>query len=127
MGALLAVLTSVAGSFVEDWKASRQNQRDVARAVAENKMRLAQSAETHNEDWEMSALEGRDTILRRVSFLIWSAPMIWAAVNPSAASAYFKTALAALPGWYVAGYLSISGAVWGVSALKNAGVIRFPK
>ena len=123
MGVLISLLTGAAGSFFDDWKARRQNQRDIEKAVADNKIRLAQSLETHNENWEMAALTGGDNLVRRASFLVWSAPMIWAAFDPKGAAAFFKDALAALPDWYVGGYLAISGAVWGLSELKALGIV----
>ena len=70
----------------------------------------------------MAALEGGDHGLRRVSFLIWSTPILWSAWDAPAASAFFRDALGALPDWYVGGYLAISGAVWGIAELNAAGV-----
>lgn len=122
--AIFNLLGGIATSFVTNWQAKQQNQRDIEKAVAENKIRLAQGAQTHNENWEMSVLEGRDNFLRRVSFLIWSAPMLYSAYDPQAAGRFFHDALGALPDWYIVGYLAISGAVWGLSELKAAGVFR---
>ena len=119
---MFSLVAGLFGSFVDDWKAKRENQREIERAVTDNKIRLAQDAQTHNEAWEMAALEGKDNLLRRSSFLIWSAPMLWAAYDAQAAAQFFGVALAALPDWYVAGYLAISGAVWGIAELKAAGV-----
>jgi len=122
MNPLFSLIAGLAGSFIDDWKSKRQNQRDIEKAVADNKIRLAQSEQTHNEAWEMAALAGNDNALRRVSFLIWSAPMVWAAFDANSAAGFFKIALGALPDWYVGGYLAISGAVWGIAELKAAGV-----
>jgi hypothetical protein len=72
----------------------------------------------------MSALEGRDNFLRRASFVAWSAPIAWAAVDAPGAARFFTDALGALPDWYVGGYLAITGAVWGLSELKAAGVLK---
>ena len=119
---IFSLLAGVVQSIVADWTTKRQNQRDIEKAVVDNKIRLAQAAESHNEAWEMAALEGRDTGLRRVSFLIWSTPILWSAWDAPAAAAFFRDALGALPDWYIAGYLAISGAVWGISELKAAGV-----
>lgn len=123
MGALTIISGLIAGIF-QDWQAKRKDQRDIERAVAENKIRLAQSEQTHNQAWEMSALEGRDNLLRRASFLAWSTPLLWAAFDAPGAEAYFKVALGALPDWYVGGYLAITGAIWGIAELKAAGVIK---
>lgn len=121
---IFTVLASMASGWFSDWQAKRQDQRDIERAVAENKIRLAQSTESHNQAWEMSALEGRDTLLRRLSFLAWSVPLIWAAFDAQGAENYFRVALGALPSWYVGGYLSITGAIWGIAELKAAGVLK---
>lgn len=112
------------GGVFQDWQDKRKDQREIERAVAENKVRLAQSTETHNQQWEMAALEGRDALLRRLSFAAWSAPLIWAAFDAPGAERYFREALGALPEWYVGGYLAITGAIWGIAELKAAGVLR---
>lgn len=124
MNALIALITGVVSSVVDDWKAKRENQRQVEKAVAENRIRLAQAEQTHNDEWEMRALEGRDNVLRRLSFMIWSAPLMWAAFDAKGAASFFREALGALPDWYVAGYLAISGAVWGIAELKAAGAFK---
>lgn len=121
---IVSFLMGLAGEYVTDWKQGRENQRQVEKAVAENRIRLAQAQETHNQEWEMRALEGRDTFLRRASFVAWSAPLAWAAVDAPGAAAYFRDALGALPEWYIGGYLAITGAVWGLSELKAHGVIK---
>lgn len=121
---IFTFLAGIVSQFVQDWQAKRQNQREVERAVAENRIRLAQSEAEHNQEWEMRALEGRDNFLRRLSFLAWSSPLLWAAFDPPAAAAYFRDALGALPDWYVGGYLAISGAVWGIAELKAMGAFK---
>lgn len=121
---IIAAAIEIGRGFFDNWKAGKDDARKVAAAVAENRIRLAQSEQTHNQEWEMRALEGRDAWLRRVSFLMWSLPLLWAYFDPSAARQYFSESLAGLPEWYVAGYLAITGAVWGLSELKAAGVMR---
>ncbi|MDO9012743.1 MAG: hypothetical protein Q7U78_13200, partial [Gallionella sp.] len=93
----LAMLSRLVVGWFDNWQAGQQDKREVARAVTENKMRLAQSVETHNQAWEMAALEGRDNLLRRLSFAAWSVPLLWAAFDAEAAEHYFKVALGALP------------------------------
>lgn len=115
---------SMASQYVADWQAGKENQRAVEKAVTENRIRLAESEATHNQEWEMRALEGRDAFLRRASFTAWSAPLLWAAIDSAGAEAYFRDALGALPEWYVGGYLAITGAVWGIAELKAMGAIK---
>jgi len=121
---LLPALSGIVQGFFSNWKASQEDARKVAAAVTENRMRLALSEQEHNQEWEMRALEGKDNFLRRISFVCWSAPLIWAYFSPAAAKAYFEESLAGLPDWYVGGYLAITGAIWGISELKAAGVIK---
>ena len=124
MNPLFSGLFSIVGGFITDWQQARQNKRDIEQAVAQNKIRLAQDTETHNAEWEMAALQGSDKFLRRVSFVAWSTPLVWAAFDPAAASRFFTQALGVLPSWYVTGYMGITGAIWGLSALKSAGFIQ---
>lgn len=124
MSILWNLAAGIVGGIFDDWKARRENARQVEKAVTENRIRLAQSEQSHNQEWEMRALEGRDAWLRRVSFFFWSAPLLWAYFDPGGARAYFVESLAGLPDWYVGGYLAITGAVWGLSELKAAGVWR---
>ena len=124
LSTFLAALIGVGQGWFSDWQQRRENQRNIEKAVADNKIRLALSEQEYNQAWEMAALEGRDTWLRRVSFAMWSFPLVWAYFSPGAAKAYFVDSLSGLPDWYVAGYLAITGAVWGLSELKAAGVLK---
>lgn len=124
MAPILTLLGGIVGQLVSDWQANRENKRQVEKAVTENRIRLAQDAQQYNHEWEMRALEGRDTWLRRLSFGAWSAPIVWAGFDPAAAHAFFTEALAGLPDWYVTGYLAVTGAVWGLSELRAMGLIK---
>lgn len=115
---VIGALLKIGGAFVEDFIEGRKNRREIRRAVAENKVRLAKDQQSHNHSWEMAALEGRDKFLRRGSFLLLTAPLIWAGVDPVAAQGYFSEALGALPDWYVYTYSGMLAAIWGVSELK---------
>lgn len=126
VGALGGFLFDLGREWVADWKAGKANKREVARAVAENRIRLAESAQSHNQEWELRQLEGRDLIVRRLSFAMWSWPIFWAGFDPDGARHFFSTALGALPDWYVWGYLAMTGAIWGVSEFKAMGVFKKP-
>jgi hypothetical protein len=121
---ILSAVIGIGQGWFSDWQARREEQRKIESAVAENKIRLALSEQEHNQQWEMAALEGRDNWLRRISFALWTWPLVWAFFSPGAARVYFSESLAGLPEWYVAGYLAMTGAVWGVSELKAAGVFK---
>lgn len=116
---LLALAKTLAGQWFGDYLAKKQNAREIAKAVAENKIRLAQSAASHNQQWEMAALENADKWLRRASFFLLTFPLVWAGIDPAGAKLYFSDALAAVPDWYVGAYVGMIGAIWGLAELKQ--------
>lgn len=124
LGVLLPAVVELVKGFFGNWQASQEDKRQIAAAVAQNKIRLALSEQEHNQEWEMAALVGKDNWLRRASFFLWSFPLAWAYFSPEAAKAYFNESLAGLPSWYIGGYLAVTGAVWGLSELKAAGVLN---
>lgn len=117
-------LIGMATGWFSSWQKRRERQERVEEAVTENKIRLATDAQTHNANWEMAALEGRDNFMRRVSFVMWSAPFLWALFDPVGVREFFTVSLAVLPEWYVAGYLGMTGAIWGLAELKARGVLK---
>ena len=121
---LLAPALDLVKGWFSSWQAKQANQLAIEKAVADNKIRLALDEQSNNAAWEMAALEGRDTWLRRISFALWSFPLAWAYFSPAAAKAYFSESLAGLPEWYITGYLAMTGAIWGISELKAAGVLK---
>lgn len=115
----LTFITGIASEFISDWKQSRENKRKVKTAAAENKARLLQSEQTHNQTWEMAALEGKDTLLQRASFLMLSAPFVVAIFDAQAVHNYFTIALASVPEWYQWAFVAMLGAIWGIAEFKQ--------
>ena len=85
--AIIGLIAGIGKGLFDDWNAKRENQRQIERAVAENKIRMALSEQEHNQAWEMAALAGGDKWLRRMSFFMWSGPLVWAYFSPEAARA----------------------------------------
>lgn len=119
LAGLVTLFGGLASEWLADWRQSRENQRQVKKAVTENRIRLAQSEQSHNQAWEMAALEGGDKWLRRVSFFLLSFPLVWAGFDPESARAYFSEALGVLPDWYTGAYIGVLGAIWGLSEFKR--------
>lgn len=92
---------------------------DTAVAAEQNKARLIADADSHNSAWEMAALQDSDKSLRRICFVIFSFPFVYAVFDPVSVQHYFAVALNSMPAWYTQTYMSIVGAVWGMSSLKN--------
>ncbi len=117
----------IAGPIIDaakEWNNGRvelkKKRLDIKNAVAENKARLLRDTGSNNHDWEMANLEDKDKWLRRISFGMFSAPFIWALFDPEGVKAYFETALAAMPEWYIQLHAAMVGGVWGFAALKNS-------
>ena len=115
----IGIITSLISDIAGDWKSKRADKRKLNAAVTENKIRLASSKQSHNQNWEMAQLEGKDDLLRRVSFVLLSFPIVWAFVDPVKVEAVFNTALAAIPDWYQYMYVAMIGAIWGISELRK--------
>lgn len=93
-------------------KKQAEHQRDLA--VINHQADKAQN--DHN--WEMQNLIDNDKALRRVSYLMFSSPILLAMLAPDYASAAFDN-LNAVPAWMVETWVGINGAVWGLASLKK--------
>ena len=113
------LVASLFSGFADDYQKGREHKRKISDAVTKNKIRLAESDQTHNQNWELEQIQGKDKLLRRMSFLLMSLPFLIAIFNPEAVRDYFLIALAAVPEWYQWAYMSILGAIWGVSEFKK--------
>lgn len=116
IGLITGLLKPVIGGVV-DYVSSEQ---DIKKAERENKARLLRDTKSNNHEWEMANLTDKDKWLRRISFGIFTFPLIWAAFDPIAVQTYFDIAMNALPEWYVQIVLSMLGGIWGISVLKNS-------
>ena len=117
---MLGLLGNVLGPVVSGVKDYVMAQQDLKKAEAENKARLLRDTKSNNHEWEMANLRDKDKWLRRISFAVFTAPLIWAGFDPIAVQAYFDVALKAMPEWYVQIVLSMVGGIWGISVLKNS-------
>lgn len=115
----LGLLANVVTGWVGDYQKGREHKREISEAVTKNKIRLAESEQTHNQNWELSQIEGKDKILRRLSFALMSAPFVIAIFNPDAVNEYFSVGLASMPEWFQYQYMAILGAIWGISEFKK--------
>lgn len=106
-------------TLAREWMEGRQQAAAAKREVKAAAASARAAKMKHASEWERRVLEGQDKWLRRGSFLLWSAPMLWAAIDPEGAAGYFAEALAALPPWYVSGYMAVTGAIWGLSEFKS--------
>lgn len=88
-------------------------------AAESNRQRLLLDKESHNHSWEMAELTNSDKWIRRISFAMFTGPFLIAIFSPESVNHYFTIGIASIPEWYKQTYMAITGAVWGISNLKN--------
>jgi len=117
---LISPISNVFTSWNDGRNKLKEADLNIKLAEKQNKARLLQSESDNNHEWEMSNLTDKDKWLRRFSFGMFSAPFIWALVDPAGVKSYFEVALAAMPEWYIQLYAGMIGGIWGIAALKNS-------
>ncbi len=117
---IISLLVGVIKNWIEGKQKLQQSKQETSIKAEENKQRLLEDTEKYNNAWEMAQLTDSDKGIRRVSFICFTAPFVVAIFAPNAVKNYFTTAIASIPDWYKATYMSITGAVWGISSLKNS-------
>jgi len=116
---LFSLGTDIVRGIGEDMKSKRDHKRQVEEAIVKSKIKLAESAESHNQNWELEQIAGKDSLLRRFSFFLLSMPFVIAIVSPESVKQYFDVAISAVPEWYQYAYMAVLGAVWGISEFKK--------
>ncbi len=58
-------------------------------------------------------------VLAMLASVLLSIPFVVAMFDPVAVQTYFTVAIASVPDWYQWAYVSILGAIWGLSSFKN--------
>jgi len=111
-------LISSAFGLLNTWVSGKQK---LAEAEQDNRARLLRDEQSHNSDWEMAALQDKDKWLRRISFTMFSFPMVMAWVDPERANEYFEIGLASVPEWFLQMYMGMVGGIWGLAELKRVG------
>lgn len=119
IGSVLGSLFGIVKDGIASWRETKKAKHDMSLAEIENKARLLRDKEANNHEWEMASLTDKDKWVRRTSFIIFCAPFIVAIFAPDHVKTYFDTAISAIPAWFRDVFVSINGAIWGLSALKN--------
>ena len=94
-----------------------QGKQKIKQAIVDNKARLAQSEQGHNQDWEMKSLENagyKDDVL----FYLWVGFFVWSGFDPESAKEVIG-AWEALPGWFLEITFWIIGSVIGVKKVGD--------
>jgi len=94
-----------------------RNKQKLKQAIVDNKIRLAESAQSHNQDWELRQLANvgwKDDVL----FYAFIGMFIWAGFDPAGAKIFF-TNLNVLPPWFVKIWMWIVASVVGVKKIGD--------
>jgi hypothetical protein len=107
-------------NLVSGWFSYKKQQQATLQAVEENKQKLALADDKYNSSWELAELANSDKWLRRISFFIFTLPFFIAIFSSADVHHYFAVGLQSIPDWWIKTYVGITGAVWGISSLKNS-------
>ncbi len=116
----LPIIGAVAGLFttiVEGVSGYMKQKQKIKKAVMENRIRLAQSDQEFNHEWEMKQLENsgwKDDVL----FFAWIGFFIWSGLCPEEAGKVLA-AWEALPEWFLQITFWIVAAVLGVKKIGD--------
>lgn len=120
----IQVISAIAGVFKEGfsfWKEKNKAKHEMQLAGINNRTRLLLSEQEANHEWEMKALETSSKSLKHMSFFLFAGPVLITVVNPTY-GAQIWTNLELVPQGFMQIYYAITGAIWGVAALKDHGV-----
>jgi hypothetical protein len=112
-GLIAGLVGEVIGGFRDHFK----DKREIKKAVTENKIRLAQSEQSHNQGWEMKQLDNsgwKDDIL----FYAIIGMFIWTGFDPDGSAKFFQN-LDQLPEWFVKIWFWVVASVLGVKKVGD--------
>lgn len=113
IGAVAGLLTTLVDGVTGHFK----SKQELKKAVMENRMRLAQSDQEFNHEWEMKQLENagwKDDVL----FFAWIGFFIWSGICPDRAAEVIRS-WEALPDWFLQVTFWIVAAVLGVKKIGD--------
>ena len=113
IGAVIGLLSTVVDGITGHVK----QKQELKKAVMKNRMRLAQSDQEFNHEWEMKQLENvgwKDDVL----FFAWIGFFIWSGIDPDRAGEVIK-AWENLPDWFLQVTFWIVAAVLGVKKIGD--------
>ena len=98
-----------------------EGQQKIRKTRINNTVRLIESKDAYNAQWEQRGILASGKALKWASFGMFSFPLIWTVPDPEAVRQYFEVSLAAVPEWWVKTWVMMTGSIWGISALKESG------
>ena len=111
--AILELGKMIVGGITDSFK----GKREIKKAVVQNKIRLAQSEQEHNQDWELKQLENRG-YKEDVLFYAFILMFVWAGFDPDGSQKFF-TNINTLPEWFIKTWFWLVASVLGVKKIGD--------
>lgn len=118
---ILAFLPAIVKEAFSFWKDKKKAKHIMQMAGIENRTRLLLSEQEANHEWEMKALETSSKPLKHMSFALFAGPVLITIISPTYGGQIW-TNLELVPDGFMQIYYAITGAIWGIAALKDHGV-----
>ena len=114
---LIAPITSIVNNLVGGVTDHFASKRKLKQAVTENKIRMAESTLSHNQDWEMKQLDNSgwkdDVLFYAIVFFF-----VYTGINPEHAGEIIKN-WEILPDWFITIFGWVVAAVLGVKKIGD--------
>lgn len=114
---MISAIVELGSMIVGGVKDHFEGKRKVKRAIVENKVRLAQSEQSHNQKWEMMQIDNtgwKDDVL----FYAFIVMFVWAGFDPEGSKAFFNN-LNVLPEWFIKTWFWIVASILGVKKIGD--------
>ena len=111
--AILDLVKMIVGGVTDSFKGKRA----IKKAIVENKVRLAQSKQEHNQAWELKQLANvgyKDDVL----FYAFIGVFVWAGFDPEGSQEFF-TNINTLPEWFLKTWFWVVASVLGVKKIGD--------
>lgn len=126
IGVIASTVGPLVGQFLKNrsTKAEAKAERDIA--ILKNQARLAQDKQTHNNGWEMAALKTSPSLAKNIAFVLFATPIVISIAAPFFGATTMVgemwVNLEAVPEYWRNAFLSITGSIYGLLSLRDAGV-----
>lgn len=86
-----------------------------------NRIRLLESEDKVNTEWEMRSLEKSSSLLKYGSFFLFSLPLLVSVTSPHLGGELWYN-LSLVPDWFKNIWVGMMGTIWGLATLKDHGI-----
>lgn len=117
--AMIGILASLARTVIGGVTDHFKDKRAIKKAIVENKIRLAESTQEYNAQWELKALAGKGW-MDDVLFLAILAMYVYSAVDPEGAAKIFEN-WKVIPEWFQTVTMALVASIVGVRKLADYG------